>query len=94
MVLLRLKLIIGLLKFRTFSSSRKGSIKSGSHFSAKLTKKHGFPNKIRATDVSQLLYFLLLCGTSTHYDVHTSALDGASKSQTEYFDTLVTKRFF
>jgi hypothetical protein len=43
MVLLRLKIIIGLLKFRIFSNSRKGSIKSSSHFSAKLTKKHGFP---------------------------------------------------
>jgi hypothetical protein len=46
-----------------------------------------FINKIRATDVSQLLYFLLFCGTSTNYNVHTSALDSASKSQTEYFDT-------
>jgi hypothetical protein len=43
MVLLQLKIIIGLLKFRIFSNSRKGSIKSGSHFSAKLKKKHGFP---------------------------------------------------
>jgi hypothetical protein len=40
---MRLKIIIGLLKFRTFSNRRKGSIKSGLHFSAKLTKKHGFP---------------------------------------------------
>jgi hypothetical protein len=50
MVLLRLKIIIGLLKFRIFSNSRKGSIKSGSHFSAKLTKKHGFlinPQSVR-----------------------------------------------
>jgi hypothetical protein len=30
---------------------------------------------------------LLLCATSTNYNVHTSALDGAGKSQTEYFDT-------
>jgi hypothetical protein len=44
-------------------------------------------NKIRATDVSQLFYFLLFCATSTNYNVHTSALDGAGKSQTEYFDT-------
>jgi hypothetical protein len=43
MVLLQLKIIIGLDKFRIFSNSQKGSIKSGSHFSAKLTKKHGFP---------------------------------------------------
>jgi hypothetical protein len=42
MVLLRLKIIIGLLKFRIFSNSQKGSIKSGSHFS-KLTKKYDFP---------------------------------------------------
>jgi hypothetical protein len=40
--LLQLKIIIGLLKFRIFSNSRNGSTKSGSHFSAKLTKKHGF----------------------------------------------------
>jgi hypothetical protein len=43
MVLLRLKIIIGLDKFRIFSNSQKGSIKSGSYFYAKLTKKHGFP---------------------------------------------------
>jgi hypothetical protein len=43
LVLLRLKIIIGLLKFRIFSNSRKGSIKSGSRFSAKLTKKTRFP---------------------------------------------------
>jgi hypothetical protein len=43
--LLQLKIIIGLLKFRIFSKSRKGSIKSGSHFSAKLTKKHCFPHQ-------------------------------------------------
>jgi hypothetical protein len=30
---------------------------------------------------------LLFCATSTNYNVHASALDGASKSQTEYFDT-------
>jgi hypothetical protein len=46
-----------------------------------------FNNKIRATDVFRLFYFLLLCATSTNYNVHTSALDGAGKSQTEYFDT-------
>jgi hypothetical protein len=44
LVLLRLKIIIGLLKFRIFSNSRKGSIKSGSHFSAKL-KKTRFPHQ-------------------------------------------------
>jgi hypothetical protein len=37
LVLLRLKIIIGLLKFRIFSNSRKGSIKSVAHFSAKNT---------------------------------------------------------
>jgi hypothetical protein len=30
---------------------------------------------------------MLFCGTSTNYNVHASALDGAGKSQTEYFDT-------
>jgi Kef-type K+ transport system membrane component KefB len=44
LVLLRLKIIIGLLKFRIFSNSRKGSIKSGSHFSAKLTKNTVSPS--------------------------------------------------
>jgi hypothetical protein len=44
-------------------------------------------NKIRATDVFRLLYYMLFCGTSTNYNVHASALDGAGKSQTEYFDT-------
>jgi hypothetical protein len=43
--LLQLKIIIGLLKFRIFSNSRKGSTKSGSHFSAKLTKKTRFPHQ-------------------------------------------------
>jgi hypothetical protein len=45
LVLLRLKIIIGLLKFRIFFNSRKGSIKSDSHFSAKLTKKPRFPHQ-------------------------------------------------
>jgi hypothetical protein len=55
-------------------------------------------NKIRATDVSRFLYFLLWYGKSTNYNVYTSARDGASKSQTEYFDSnyqlILTKRKF
>jgi hypothetical protein len=49
--LLQLKIIIGLLKFRIFSNSRKGSIKSGSHCSAhdllfrQTDKKTRFPHQ-------------------------------------------------
>jgi hypothetical protein len=69
--LLQLKIIIGLLKFRIFSNSPKGSIKSGSHFSAKLTKKHGFPHRHRQLNIVRLSRSIQISATRDTSDAVT-----------------------